>query len=140
MKVSTQGLSLYVGIGCRRGCGVEELESLLRATLRAHGLSMGTLRGLASIELKADEAGLHALAERLCLPLVFFPASHLAVFEPRLTHRSPTAWAHSGCWGVAESTALALASRSHALAELRVPRQRSAQATLALACSTGFAG
>ncbi|MBA1202690.1 cobalamin biosynthesis protein [Pseudomonas capeferrum] len=128
----------YIGLGCRRGCPVDQLEALLRATLRAHGLSLGSVRGLASIDLKADENGLHELAERLRLPLVFFPVADLVVFESRLTHRSPAARAHSGCWGVAESAALALASRTHGPTRLQVPRQVSDQATLALACPIGL--
>ena len=93
------------------------------------------LRGIASISLKADEAGLQQLAARLGLPLVLYHSAHLQAFEPLLSHRSATAHAHSGCWGVAESAALALASEQPgSTARLLLTRQVLGPATLALAC------
>ncbi|MBA1190460.1 cobalamin biosynthesis protein [Pseudomonas entomophila] len=132
--------ALFVGIGCRRGCSVDELASLLTQTLQAQGGSMARLAGLASITLKAEEPGLCALAERLAVPLRCFDPHALQAFEPRLTHRSHAAWRATGCWGVAESAALALAHQHTGAAWLIVPRVASAQATLAMACGPGFAG
>ncbi|MBF8729879.1 MULTISPECIES: cobalamin biosynthesis protein [Pseudomonas] len=123
----------YAGFGCCKGCPVETLEQLLRTTLATHRLSADHLVGLASIDLKFDEPGLQALAERLGIPLMVFPATDLQPFEPQLSHRSPVAYAHSGCWGVAESAALALAARALGTSRLLVTRQVLGQATLALA-------
>ena len=123
----------YAGFGCRKGCPVETLEQLLRTTLATHRLCADHLVGLASIDLKFDEPGLQALAERLGIPLVVFPATELQPFEPQPSHRSPVAYAYSGCWGVAESAALALAARSLGTSRLLVTRQVLGQATLALA-------
>ncbi|MFJ4067865.1 cobalamin biosynthesis protein [Pseudomonas sp. NPDC089996] len=127
--------ALYAGFGCRRGCPVEALDTLLQEVLQRHGLSAAALRGIASIAGKGDEPGLQQLAARHALPLVVFEAGQLLAFEPLLSHRSAVAYAHSGCWGVAESTALALASLSHTSATLRVARQVLGPATLALACA-----
>ncbi|WP_313203311.1 cobalamin biosynthesis protein [Pseudomonas sp.] len=126
---------LYAGFGCRRGCPVDVLEALLQAVLEHHGLNITALRGLASIAGKADEPGLQQLAARHALPLVVFAAGQLQRFEPQLSHRSAVAFAHSGCWGVAESTALALASLNHPSVTLKVARQVHGPATLALACA-----
>ena len=126
---------LYAGFGCRRGCPVDVLETLLQAVLEHHGLKITALRGLASIAGKADEPGLQQLAARHALPLVVFAAGQLQRFEPQLSHRSAVAFAHSGCWGVAESTALALASLNHPSVTLKVARQVHGPATLALACA-----
>ncbi len=126
---------LYAGFGCRRGCPVDVLEALLQAVLQHHGLSITALRGFASIAGKADEPGLQQLAARHALPLVVFAAEQLQRFEPQLSHRSAVAFAHSGCWGVAESTALALASLSHPSVTLKVARRVRGPATLALACA-----
>jgi cobalt-precorrin 5A hydrolase len=134
MIVQTSLPALYAGFGCRRNCPVDALDTLLRQSLAAHGLALDALQGIATISLKADEAGLHQLAQRHGLPLVVFDSNQLQAFEPLLSHRSATAYAHSGCWGVAESTALALASREHGSARLRVTRQTSGPATVALAC------
>ncbi|MEN5300895.1 MULTISPECIES: cobalamin biosynthesis protein [unclassified Pseudomonas] len=127
--------ALYAGLGCRRGCSVDVLEALLQEVLEHHNLNATALRGFASIAGKADEPGLQQLAARHALPLVVFAAEQLQAFEPQLSHRSAVAYAHSGCWGVAESSALALASLSHASATLRVARQVRGPATLALACA-----
>ncbi|MBO9550109.1 cobalamin biosynthesis protein [Pseudomonas sp.] len=127
--------ALYAGFGCRRGCPVDVLDALLHEVLQRHGLTATALRGFASIAGKADEPGLQQLAARHALPLVVFAAEQLHVYEPQLSHRSAVAYTHSGCWGVAESTALALASLSHASATLRVARQVLGPATLALACA-----
>ncbi|WP_176507982.1 MULTISPECIES: cobalamin biosynthesis protein [Pseudomonas] len=126
---------LYAGFGCRRGCPVDVLEALLQAVLQHNGLSITALRGFASIAGKADEPGLQQLAARHALPLVVFAAEQLQRFEPQLSHRSAVAFAHGGCWGVAESTALALASLSHPSVTLKVARQVRGPATLALACA-----
>ncbi|WP_317663815.1 cobalamin biosynthesis protein [Pseudomonas sp. KU43P] len=126
--------ALYAGFGCRRGCPVDTLDALLRQSLAAHGLTLDAVQGIATISLKADEPGLVQLALRHGLPLATFDASQLQAFEPCLSHRSATAYAHSGCWGVAESTALALASRTHGTARLKVTRHASGTATVALAC------
>ncbi|MFJ4395136.1 cobalamin biosynthesis protein [Pseudomonas sp. NPDC089396] len=126
--------ALYAGFGCRRGCPVDVLDALLRQSLASQGLALEALRGIATISLKADEPGLRQLALRHGLILVIFDASELQAFEPLLSHRSAPAYAHSGCWGVAESTALALASRELGSARLRVTRQSHGPATVALAC------
>lgn len=127
--------ALYAGFGCRRGCSADALDALLHEVLQRHGLSATALRGFASIAGKADEPGLQQLAARYALPLEVFTAEQLQPYEPQLSHRSAIAYAHSGCWGVAESTALALANLSHAGAALRVARQVRGPATLALACA-----
>lgn len=126
--------ALYAGFGCRRGCPADTLETLLRQALDDHGLALSALRGIASITLKADEPGLQELAKRLGLPLLLYDARQLLPFEPLLSHRSAVAHAHSGCWGVAESAALAMASQHLGTAKLRVTRQVLGPATLALAC------
>ncbi len=132
--------ALYAGMGCRRGCPASRLAELLLQVLDAQGLPLAAVKGLASIDGKSEETGLRQLADGLGLPLVFFSAAQLSPFQAQLSHRSSTAWQHSGCWGVAESAALALAARHGGPPRLQVPRQLNGQATLALACSRGFDG
>ncbi|MDH0301809.1 MULTISPECIES: cobalamin biosynthesis protein [unclassified Pseudomonas] len=124
---------LYAGFGCRRGCPVETLAVLLRQTLASHDLPLSALQAIASIAPKAREPGLLALAERLGVPFMCFDAGHLLTFEPLLSLRSASAYAQTGCWGVAESTALALAAHASGQPRLHVPRQVLGGATLALA-------
>lgn len=130
---------VFAGLGCRRGCSVTALSDLLDQVLQAHGLTRDSLGGIASIELKSQEPGLHALAAQLGIPLLFFSPAELAAFESRLTHRSINAFTHSGCYGVAESAALAMAEQLDASpAQLCVSRRTSINATLALACGSTF--
>ena len=132
---------LFAGLGCRRGCPADALAGLLQRTLHAHNLPLATLAGLASIDLKRDEPGLLQLAAFLNLPLQFFSAVHLAPFEPRLSHRSEVTFRHSGCHGVAESAALALAEQhgDHP-ARLHITRIAEDNMTLALAWAPSFGG
>ncbi|MBM3112640.1 cobalamin biosynthesis protein [Pseudomonas sp. P66] len=133
-------MQIFVGIGCRRGCPAQTLGNLLEHTLKAHDLPLAAVAGLASIDLKEHEPGLYQLARRLNVPLLFFPAAQLAAFETRLSHRSAVAFEHSGCYGVAESAALALAEKMAGSAQLYVKRTLLSDASLALATATGFGG
>jgi len=126
--------TLVVGLGCQRGCPVDTLRALLDQALLVQGIELHSIQALASIDLKRDEPGLLQLAEQLRLPLRFFSSTQLAPYEVQLTHRSSIAFERTGCYGVAESAALALAEQlTQRPARLLIPRQKYAQATLALA-------
>ncbi|KJH85333.1 cobalamin biosynthesis protein CobE [Pseudomonas fluorescens] len=128
---------LVVGLGCQRGCPASVLRALLDQTLQVHGITLDQVRALASIDLKRDEPGLLELAGQLSLPLTCFSAAELASYQARLSHLSEIAFARTGCHGVAESAALALADRlGNPPATLRVTRQKGPQATLALAVAS----
>lgn len=127
--------TLVVGLGCQRGCPVSTLRALLDQALQSHRIELKQIKALASIDLKRDEPALIELAGQLGLPLLFFSSEQLTAYEPQLSHHSQIAFERTGCYGVAESTALALAEQlSNAPAKLLIPRQKYAQATLALAC------
>ncbi|WDU65335.1 cobalamin biosynthesis protein [Pseudomonas poae] len=129
-------MTLVVGLGCQRGCDVQTLLALFNAALADGGIERQRITALASIDLKQDEPGLLALAQALDLPLQCFSAGQLAVYESRLSHKSAVAFAHTGCHGIAESAALALAEHlGNAPARLLITRKKTAQATLALACT-----
>ncbi len=127
---------LIAGLGCNRGCPLERLLALLDDTLTRHGLHRSALQGLASIELKQDEPGLHALAMELKLSIAFYPAAVLQDYSDRLSSKSAIVFRETGCYGVAEAAALAHAERlvTHDYpAELLIPKQKNADATLAIA-------
>lgn len=127
--------TLVVGLGCQRGCPVSTLRALLDQALQAYKIELHQIKALASIDLKREEPGLIELAEQLALPLMYFSSEQLAGYHPQLSHRSDIAFERTGCYGVAESAALALAEQlAQAPAKLLISRQKYAQATLALAC------
>ena len=132
IKPEQMRATLVAGLGCQRGCPADVMLELIESSLRVHGLELQDLCALASIDLKNNEPGLLELARRLRLPLTVFSAQQLSSYEAQLTHRSLTAFEHTGCYGVAESAALALASRSGP-ARLLIPRTNNRQATFALA-------
>ena len=127
---------LVAGVGCNRGCALESLLALLDHTLAHHGLQRSDLCALASIELKRDEPGLRQLAETLDRPIHFYPAAMLREYGDRLSRKSAIVFRETGCYGVAEAAALACAERlvRHDFrAELIIPKQKNADATLAVA-------
>jgi len=126
--------TLVVGLGCQRGCPASTLRALLDQALQAHQIELRSITALASIDLKRDEPGLIELAAQLGLKVMYFTSDELAGYQPQLSHRSDIAFERTGCYGVAESAALALAEQlAQAPAKLLISRQKYAQATLALA-------
>lgn len=126
--------TLVVGLGCQRGCPASTLRTLLDQALQAHHIDLQAIKALASIDLKRDEPGLIELARQLSLPLICFSSEQLSSYKPQLNHRSQIAFERTGCYGIAESAALALAEQlAQAPVKLLIPRQKYAQATFALA-------
>ncbi|MBO0736396.1 MAG: precorrin-3B C(17)-methyltransferase [Alphaproteobacteria bacterium] len=121
---------LALGIGCERGCSGSEIAALVRSALAEAGLAPAAIAVVVSIELKAGEAAIHALADELGVPARFFPASRLLAETPRLSERSQTVFRATGCWGVAEGAALAAAGPDGVLV---LPKRKSRHATCALA-------
>lgn len=103
--------TLVVGLGCQRGCHVSTLRALLDQALQAHQIELHRIKALASIDLKRDEPALNELAEQLGLQMMYFSSEQLASYQPRLSHHSDIAFERTGCYGVAESAALALAEQ-----------------------------
>ena len=125
--------SLVVGMGCRRGVPVEELESLLAEAFEENGLSLECVAEIATAEIKRGEPGLEQLAERHGVPLSFLQGDELnQVFEDNpgaITSKSERAHGLVGVWGVAEPAALLTAGAE----ELLVTRKKTARATIAVA-------
>jgi cobalt-precorrin 5A hydrolase len=120
--------SLVAGIGCNRNTGAEEIKALLDDVLAANQLASSSLKCLASIDVKADEGGLIALADHLDRPLVFFTRRELNQVK---TIQNPSALVekHVGVKSVCEAAAI-LAARNGALI---VPKQTTRNATVAIA-------
>ena len=123
-----------VGLGCQRGCSAMELRQLMEDGLRECRLELADVAALASIDGKSAEEGLLELGRGLGLRIGFFSADDLAAYESQLSHRSDIAFERTGCYGVAESAALAMATRlTGSPATLAIPRRKSPHATFALA-------
>lgn len=123
---------LTLGLGCERHTDPDELIGLVRATLAAEALSPLAVACVASIDLKSDEAAVHAVAADLGVPARFFTAAELEREADRLVNPSDVVFAETGCHGVAEGAALAAADPR---AELIVAKTKSQRATCAVARS-----
>lgn len=122
--------TLALGVGCERGCSADELIGLVEETLRENTLARAALSSVVSIDVKADEPAVHALAAHLGVPARFFTAEELNKQAPRLANPSELVLAEVGCPGVSEGAALAMAGEQ---AILTVEKTKSKRATCALA-------
>ena len=67
----------YLGIGCRRNSAMEDIENLVLQNLDELKINIKAIAGIASVDLKKDEEGLLAFAEKYKLPIKFFTAVEL---------------------------------------------------------------
>ncbi|MEM8744722.1 MAG: precorrin-3B C(17)-methyltransferase [Pseudomonadota bacterium] len=121
---------LAIGVGCERDCAPEELITLVQETLEAHALAPASVALVASIDLKADEEAVHAVATHFGVPVRFLSADDLNGQAPRLKNPSEVVLREVGCPGVAEGAALASAG---AQGSLLVEKTKSKRATCAIA-------
>ena len=122
--------SLALGIGCERGASAKELIALVRKMLKAQALAPESVACVVSLDLKADEAAVHALAADLGVPARFFTAAKLERETPRLKNPSKVVFKAVGCHGVAEGAALAAVGPRGSLI---LPKTASKRATVAIA-------
>jgi len=118
---------LVVGLGCRRGVPVDELQSALNATLSDAGLDSACIAALATIDRKAEEPGLCALAEALGVPLEVVSSAWLSTLAPGAFSPS-AASTHLDLPGVAEPCATLVAA-----GPLLVSKRAFARCTVAVA-------
>ncbi|MDE1174036.1 MAG: cobalamin biosynthesis protein [Parvibaculaceae bacterium] len=121
---------IVAGIGCRKGCGAEEISALVREVLALAGLDLSSLGLIASSTRKRHEAGLLQAADELGVALAFADEALLKEAAPRCLSHSETVQAMAGVGSICEASALALAGPD---AMLLGPRRSSAHASCALA-------
>lgn len=124
--------TLALGLGCERNCTADELIGLVRSTLAENDLTPSSLALVASIDLKADEDAVHAVAAHFGVPARFLSAEVLNREGPRLKNPSTVVMREVGCPGVAEGAALAGAGAD---GTLLVEKAKSRRAT----CAVGVA-
>ena len=116
-----------VGVGCRRNVSPQELDGLLRRTFDGYGLAIGSIRCLATIDLKRDEEAISMLAQWLDVPVQYYDGDAL---NARPGPSGPSAAQERlGVVGVSEPAALAASGND----DLIVRKVKSSSATLAVA-------
>ncbi len=121
---------LMLGLGAARGCPVDEMQALVMRCLTDNGYAPGDVAAVHSVDLKSDEAAIHAVADFLNVPARFHAVDALEAQTPRLANPSDVVFAEIGCHGVAEGAALLAAGPD---GRLVVEKVKSANATCALA-------
>lgn len=122
--------TLTLGVGCERNTEPAELIELAKKTLVSQGLAETSIAAVVSIELKAAEPAIHALADHLGVPARFYSAETLNSQKERLANPSEIVFKETGCHGVAEGASLKSAGAGGALV---VEKTKSARATCAIA-------
>ena len=98
-----------IGVGCERETSSQEVQELVTQAVENSGIASGSVAGVVSIDLKADETAIHSVGEMLGVPARFFDAATLENEASRLANPSDIVFAETGCHGVCEGAALAAA-------------------------------
>lgn len=135
MRQSAQAIedgtsSLVLGLGCERGTSTAEVIALAEEAFSSAGLDMAALVLVASLDTRADEPAIQAVARHYSVPFRVFDPSTLEAETWRLANPSEIVFQHTGCHGVAEASALAAVGPG---GNLVVPKMKSAHATAAIA-------
>ena len=100
--------NLYLGLGCNRGAKAADFELAITELCAQYHLDRCAIAGIATIDLKADEAGLLQFARENNLPIRFYTAEELNRVEG--ISASAAVLAATGARGVAEPAAMLAAS------------------------------
>ena len=96
---------LHVGVGCRKGISKEVVEAAIQTVFASHDLDLAAVKGVYSIDLKRQEAGLLAACEEHDWPAVFYTAEELRAVVGEFTE-SPFVQGITGVGNVCERAAL----------------------------------
>lgn len=121
----------HIGFGCRRGVGIEEFKQVLAELESTHGVDLRSVAGLASIDIKRDEAGLIELQHHYNWPIRFFTKEEIN--EIKVPGESDVVFARVGVRSVSEATALLAASGKNRDGRLIVEKIKWQRITAAVA-------
>ncbi len=97
-------MKVALGLGCDRGTATETVRAAIREALALAGATPADVAGVASIELKKDEAGLVAACAAFGWECVWYPAARLR--EVDVPNPSPTVMKYVGTPSVGEAAAI----------------------------------
>ncbi|MBG9796295.1 cobalamin biosynthesis protein [Brevibacillus laterosporus] len=123
--------TIVLGVGCNRGTSAEEIEQVILQILEQQGLSVKSVRNIATITLKQDEAGLLAVCQKYGWKLIAYTPEQLN--EMPMTERSETVYKFTGAYGVSEPAALRCAKAETPF----LAKQKNGNVTLSIALVNG---
>lgn len=123
---------IAIGIGCERNAKPEDIQALVEECLKEANIAPQSLAVIVSIDIKADEEGLHAVGREWGIPVRFFSGDRLKEETGRLANPSDTVFQEVGVYGVAEGAALAAVGKD---GHLILTKRKAKGVTCALAQS-----
>jgi cobalt-precorrin 5A hydrolase len=117
---------LVAGMGCHQGTPAAELLDFIKQVFEQEGLSLLSLKALATIAAKKEEPGLRMAARSLGVEFLWFTASDLEAIP--VPNPSPAVARHMQVASVSEAAALKAGG-----VELIVTKRKGVNATLAVA-------
>ena len=117
---------LHLGIGCRKGTSEEQIRAVVDKVLDDYHIDRRAVRGVYSIDLKAEEAGLLAYCKKNHWPLTVYTSAELQAVQGDFT-ASEFVQSITGVDNVCERAALREADR------LLVPKTAKDGVTVAVA-------
>ncbi len=135
-------MQVAVGLGCDRGTPLATLQQALVEALALAGARLGDVAAVASIDLKADEPGLLALAVQHGWRMTFYTPEQLAAVP--VPNPSETVRKYTGSPSVSEAAALLAAGAGMAALlvekhKLRGADGKNATVSIARVASAGAA-
>lgn len=97
-------MKIALGLGCDRGTPAATIAQAIAEALAACGAQLVSVAAVASIDLKADEAGLLQVARECGWDIRFYAAGELAAVE--VPNPSETVRKYAGTPSVCEAAAL----------------------------------
>ncbi|MCM3654545.1 cobalt-precorrin 5A hydrolase [Metabacillus litoralis] len=94
---------IVLGIGCNRGTSMEEIEKVIQDTLNDLQFSIMSVKAVCSIDLKKDEEGIIAVAQKYNWDFTCYSADELNRVQIDLP--SETVYKFTGAYGVSEPAA-----------------------------------
>ncbi|MGJ7034379.1 cobalt-precorrin 5A hydrolase [Anoxybacillus eryuanensis] len=122
---------IVIGVGCNRGTSAEEIERVICDTLQQLRFSMKSVKALCTIDLKKDEEGLLAVANKYKWPLIFYTAEQLNAVP--IDEPSETVFRYVGAYGVSEPAA----KRYSGQQQLVLTKKKSGNVTISIALWEG---
>jgi cobalt-precorrin 5A hydrolase len=126
--------SLVLGLGCDRGSAPDMVERGVDTMLAEHGLSAKSVKAIATIDRKEDEAAFRALSAKRAWPMMTFTADQLDAVVG-IENPSDKVKQHVGARGVAEPAALLGARAARLLVSKRVYTEPGAGRSMTFAAA-----
>lgn len=122
---------IVIGIGCNRGTSAQEIEQVICDTLQQLRFSIKSVKALCTIDLKKDEEGLLAVANKYGWPLIFYTPEQLN--DVPIDEPSETVFRYTGAYGVSEPAA----KRYSGQQKLILTKKKSGNVTISVALWEG---